>query len=124
MGFETGLKKVKEVVKPGGHVAVRDAAWLKPNPPPVVVQFRQEYPEIDTVAAKLEVIKRIGYEVVGYFIFPPASWTEQYYDPMEERIAEKAEDLTDIPDAEAVLREARNEISIFRQHFDSATPSS
>jgi hypothetical protein len=37
--FETGLKKVKEFVKPGGHVGVSDAVWSKPNPPPVVVQF-------------------------------------------------------------------------------------
>jgi hypothetical protein len=37
---------------------------------------------------------------------------------MEERIAEKTKDWSGIPEAEAVLREARNEISIFRQHFD------
>jgi len=118
LGFEAGLNKVKEFVKPGGYVAVSDAVWLKPNPPSEVVEFWREYPEIDTVAAKLEVIKRIGYEVVGDFIFPPTAWTEQYYVPMEERIAEKAEEWNGIPDAEAVLREARNEISIFRQHFD------
>lgn len=118
LGFETGLKKVKEFVKPGGYVAVSEAVWLKSNPPPEAVEFWREYPEIDTVAAKLEVIKRIGYDVVGYFIFPPTAWTEQYYDPMEERIAEKTEDWSDIPEAEAVLKEARNEISTFRQHFD------
>jgi ubiquinone/menaquinone biosynthesis C-methylase UbiE len=118
LGFEAGLKKVKEFVKPGGYVAVSDAVWLKPNPPPEVVEFWREYPEIDTVAAKLDVIKRIGYEVVGHFIFPPTAWTEQYYDPMEERIAEKAKDWNGLPNAEAVLREARSEISIFRQHFD------
>ena len=119
LGFENGLKKVKEFVKPGGYVAVSDAVWLKPDPTPDVVEFWREYPEIDTVEAKLDVIERIGYEVVGHFVFPHAAWTEQYYDPMEERIAEKAEEWRGIPDAEAVLREARNEISIFRQHFDS-----
>ena len=118
LGFEAGLKKVKEFLKPGGYIAVSDAVWLKPNPPPEAVEFWREYPEIDTVAAKLEVIKRIGYEVVGHFIFPPTAWTELYYDPMEERIAEKAEDWSGIPKAEAVLREARNEILIFRKHFD------
>jgi SAM-dependent methyltransferase len=116
LGFEAGLKKIKKFVKPGAYVAVSEAVWLKPDPPPEVVEFWQEYPEIDTVSVKLEVIERIGYEVVGQFIFPPTAWTEQYYDPMEERIAEKA--WRGIPDAEAVLREAGNEISIFRQHFD------
>jgi hypothetical protein len=37
---------------------------------------------------------------------------------MEERIAEKVEDWSCIPDAEAVLKAAGNEISIFRKHFD------
>ena len=67
LGFESGLKKLKEFVKPGGYVAVSEAVWLKPDPPAKAVGFWQEYPEIDTVAAKLEVIKHIGYEVVGPF---------------------------------------------------------
>ncbi len=70
LGFEAGLKKVKDFVKPGGYVAVSEAVWLKPNPPPEAVEFWKDYPEIDTVAAKLDVIKRIGYESVGHFIFP------------------------------------------------------
>ena len=116
LGFEAGLTKVKEFVKPGGYVAVSEAVWLKPNPPPEVVEFWREYPEIDTVAAKLEVIKRIGYESVGHFILPATAWTEHYYDPMEERIAEKAGEWSGIPNAERVLREARDEISVFRQN--------
>lgn len=118
LGFEAGLKKVKDFVEPGGYVVVSEAVWLKPNPPPEVVEFWKEYPEIDTVAAKLEVIKRIGYESVGHFIFPATAWTEHYYNPMEERIAEKTAEWSGIPEAEAVLKEARNEISTFRRHSD------
>lgn len=118
LGFEAGLKKVKAFVKKGGYVAVSEAVWLKPNPPAEVIEFWREYPEIDTVEVKLEVIRRIGYAVVGHFIFPTTAWTEQYYDPMEKRIAEKAEAWSGIPEAEIVLREAKNEISIFRRHFD------
>ncbi|NEQ49777.1 MAG: methyltransferase domain-containing protein [Leptolyngbya sp. SIO3F4] len=118
LGFETGLKKIKDFVKPGGYIAVSEVVWLKPNPPSEVVEFWQEYPEIDTVAAKLDVIQRIGYESIGYFIFPATAWTEHYYDPMEKRIAEKAAEWRGIPEAEAVLKEARNEISIFRRYSD------
>ena len=118
LGFEAGLKKIKEFVKPGGYVAVSEVVWLKPNPPHEVAEFWKEYPEIDTVAAKLEVIKRIGYEILGHFIFPAAAWTEQYYNPMERRIAEKTEEWRGIPEAEAVLKEARDEISTFRKYSD------
>ena len=118
LGFEAGLRKFRELVRPGGYVAVSEAVWLKPHPPPEVVEFWREYPEIDTVAAKLEIIKRNGYTVLDHFVFPASAWTDQYYDPMEERIAEKAKDWGGIPEAEAVLSEARNEISLFRHHSD------
>lgn len=118
MGFEAGLKKVKAFVKPGGWVAVSDAVWLKPDPPPEAVAFWRDYPEMDTVAAKLEVIRSLGYAVAGHFIFPPSAWTEPYYDPMDRRIEEKAQEWRGIPEAEAVVAAARNEISIFRRHGD------
>lgn len=118
IGFEAGLRALRKLVRPGGYIAVSEAVWLKLNPPSEVIEFWQEYPEIDTVAAKLEIIKRTGYEALGHFVFPPNAWTNQYYDPMEERIAEKAKDWTGIPEAEAVLAGARKEISIFRQYSD------
>jgi len=116
LGFEVGLKKFQEFIRPGGYVAVSEAVWLKPNPPSEVVEFWREYPEIDTVAAKLEIIKHTGYEVIGSFVLPSTAWTDQYYDPMEVRIAEKAKDWTGVSEAEAVLHEARNEIAVFRRY--------
>jgi len=118
LGFEAGLKEFRRFVRPGGYVAVSEAVWLKPHPPSEAVEFWLDYPEIDTVAVKLEVIKRVGYEVLGHFVFPGSAWTDQYYNPMEKRIAEKEKDWIGIPEAESVLREARNEISVFRHHSD------
>ena len=118
LGFEKGLRMFRELVKPGGFVGVSEAVWLKPRPPSQVVEFWRQYPDIDTVAAKLDVAKRCGYEVLGHFVFPASAWTDQYYDPMEQLVAEKSQDWRGIPEAEAVLAEATHEISIFRQYSD------
>jgi ubiquinone/menaquinone biosynthesis C-methylase UbiE len=118
LGFEAGLRKVMPFIKPGGYVAVSEAVWLKPDPPPEVVDLWAEYPQIDVVSEKLTVIERVGYERVAHFVMPPTAWTEHYYDPMETRIAEKEPDWRGIPTAEAVLGEARNEISVFRRYSD------
>lgn len=118
LGFQIGLKTFREFVRPGGYVAVSEPVWLKSNPPSEAAEFWREYPEIDTVAAKLEIIKRTGYEVVGHFVLPATAWTEQYYDPMEALIEEKTKDWKGIPEAETVLSEARKEISVFRQYSD------
>ncbi|MEO1591823.1 MAG: class I SAM-dependent methyltransferase [Cyanobacteria bacterium J06632_22] len=118
LGFEAGLKKIKPFIKPGGYVAVSEVVWLKSNPPSEVLDFWQAYPEIDTVTAKLDVIQQLGYKPIGHFIFPAAAWMEHYYTPMAARIAEKTEAWRGILEAEAVLSEARNEISIFRKYSD------
>ncbi len=118
LGFEAGLHEFRKFVKPGGCVAVSEAVWLKPHPPSEAVEFWRDYPEIDFVAAKLDVIERAGYELLGHFVFPASAWTDQYYDPMEKRIAEKEKCWSGIPEAQAVLGEARTEIQTFRHHSD------
>lgn len=115
LGFEAGLERFTSLVGPGGYVAVSEAVWLKPDPPAEAVEFWAEYPEIDSLEAKRAVIERVGLELVDSFVFPPTAWTEEYYDPMEKRIAEKALEWKGDSEAEEVLAAARHEISVFRR---------
>ena len=115
LGFERGLAKVQDLVKPGGYVALSEAVWLEPDPPPEAIKLWKEYPEIDTVERKLEIVASLGYEIVEHFVLPPSSWTDAYYDPLAKRIPEYEREWKGIPDAEDVLAEARNEISVFRR---------
>ena len=39
LGFERGLGMVRELVKPGGYVAVSEVVWLKEDPPPDLIEF-------------------------------------------------------------------------------------
>ena len=111
IGFELGLAKVKEFVKPGGYVAVSEAVWLESDPPREVVEFWKEYPEIDTVERKLGIVSALGYESVGHFVLPASSWSKSYYDPLATRVSEYEDKWKGIRDAEDVLAEARQEIS-------------
>ncbi len=113
IGFEKGLAKVKDFVKPGGYVAVSEAVWLEPNPPREAIDFWREYPEIGSVERKLDVISGLGYESIDHFVLPASSWTESYYDPLAERVTENEQMWEGIPEAETVLAEARKEISVF-----------
>lgn len=116
LGFEAGLAKVKQFVKPGGYVAVSEAVWLQANPPQEVVEWWKEYPEIDTVERKLRVVSALDYKIVDHFVLPASSWTESYYDPLAERIFQVEQKWRGIPEAEDVLAEARKEISIFHRY--------
>ncbi|MAT15070.1 MAG: SAM-dependent methyltransferase [Planctomyces sp.] len=118
IGFEAGLTRFRPLLQPGGYVAVSEVVWLKPDPPAELVSFWNEYPEIDFIEKKLDVIARTGYEWIDHFVFPPSAWTDHYYGPLENRIAEESGEWAGIPDAEAILEAARNEIRMFREHAD------
>ena len=113
LGFAAGLARIKDWLKSGGYVAVSEPVWLTLDPPQEAIDFWKEYPEIDTIERKLEVIDKAGYTSVGHFVLPASAWTDQYYDPMVERIEQCAAKWKGVEDAEAVLEEARTEIAIF-----------
>jgi SAM-dependent methyltransferase len=118
LGFENGLKKIWSFVRPGGHVAVSEAVWLKPALPAPVAEFWKQYPEIDTIENKLAVIKRLGYKSEGHFVLPQNTWTIDYYDPMEILLAEKSKEWANIPRGLEVIEEARHEIELYREYLD------
>lgn len=116
LGFEAGLNKVMRFVRPGGCVVVSEAVWLKPDPPAPVVEFWEQYPQIDTVENKLHVIDRLGYVCEGHFVLPDSAWFDDYYTPMQTLVDEKAKQWAGIADGMAVIGQARHEIEIFSQY--------
>lgn len=116
VGFEEGLRTIKSLVRPGGHVVVSEVVWLQPGPPAKVIEFWAQYPEIDTVRNKQAAIERLGYRPEGHFVLPESDWTDEYYDPMERLLAEKSREWADQPEGLAVIKEAREEIALYRNH--------
>lgn len=116
LGFEAGLDRLGSLVKPGGYVAVSEPVWLEPDPPEELVAFWREYPEIDRVEGKLRVIASLGYENSGHFVLPRSSWTDEYYEPLANRMAQLEPRWAGIAEAESVLAEARTELAMFERH--------
>ena len=57
VGFDTGLRAWHRLLTPGGHVALTEVCWTKPDPPPDCLAFwTQEYPAIRDVPSRLRVI--------------------------------------------------------------------
>jgi len=68
IGFQRGLQEWKQLLKTGGALICSEAVWLSETPSRKIFDFwKAEYPEIDTVAVKLQQVADAGYTSLGYF---------------------------------------------------------
>ena len=83
MGFETGLRAWRRLIRPGGVIGVSELIWTTAErPAEVEAHWSEEYPGVDTASAKLGQIERAGYRPMGYFVLPGACWEAEYYEPI------------------------------------------
>src|SRR5512137_656401 len=85
LGFEAGLKTLRELVRGPGLVVVSEAAWLRPVeeiPPPVRAFWEEAYPEMAGIQANLAVARRAGFTPLDHFTLPEEGWAA-YVDPLE-----------------------------------------
>ena len=117
MGVANALHAWKPLLKPGGKLALSDAVWLRPDPPEAVRRMWAEgYPEMRDVAAWRALVRDCGYALLGDFVLPERAWWDDYYTPIERRLAELAPKYAGEPVAEAVLREERAELELHRNY--------
>ena len=116
LGFENGLNICRPFLREGGHIAVTEAVRLKPDLPDSVKKLWEEYPALTTVKDNLEIIRRTGLRIIDHFILPARSWLDDYYDPMEQRIAELRKKYVGNTEALGTFAVCQHEIDIFREY--------
>ncbi len=115
MGFEAGLARVFELLRPGGWAAVSEAVWTSEERSEGALAFWEEYAGIDTVGAKAAQIQAAGYEEVRHHILPRSAWMDAYYTPMKRRCDSLEALWADDSAGQAALASARDEIAGFER---------
>lgn len=119
MGFHDGLKACYNLLAPGGFLAVTELCWFRPDPPAECRSFFTDvYPAIAGMDQNLAFMNACGYEAIGHFALPAASWLEEYYLPLEERTRSLRERYASDPGRTEMLDSIQNEIEIFRKYRD------
>lgn len=120
IGLERGLIEWRHLLTPEGFIAFTEPCWLTERPPDAARDFWEEqYPEMRTVAANLEILRRLDYTLVGHFTLPEEDWWEGYYNPLGSRIAELRERHREDPEWQAALANEEREIELYRSHSES-----
>ena len=119
MGFETGLKKWRKFLKPGGFLAVSEITWITESRPKDLEDFwLREYPEIDRASGKIKLLEENGYTLAGYFCLNEESWVQNYYEPLEAGFTDFLERNYHKDLAAKVVQDYQAEIDIYMKYKD------
>jgi ubiquinone/menaquinone biosynthesis C-methylase UbiE len=119
IGFEKGLREWRRLLTENGYIVVSELSWLRPDLPEEVSTFMKEaYPVIKTIKENLEVGRKSGYSVVGFFVLPEKSWWDNYYTPIETKLPSLKTRYRDDEEALQVIAIEELEIGMFRKYSD------
>lgn len=119
MGFKDGLKYIKPFLKLDGYVAVSEICWLKNDQPDELVDFwNQEYSSMNTTEGNIEIIRKLNYTLIDYFILSPTAWWDSYYIPLENRLIEMREKYLENESALELIEFVQLEIDMYRKYPD------
>jgi SAM-dependent methyltransferase len=119
LGVTEALRVWRSLLKPGGTVAFTEPIWLVDAPPKEIHDWwSSEYPAISDAAGVEARIRAASYRTVASFVLPASAWWDEYYGPMQDRIASLRQRLPDDPIAGEVVAAAEVEIDHFRRFSD------
>jgi ubiquinone/menaquinone biosynthesis C-methylase UbiE len=119
MGFGNGLRRCRQLLKERGYLAVSEVVYLLPNPPvPLVQYWEKEYPDIDDVKTKVELIQREGFRLLTHFTLPKSAWLDSFYSPMEEALDHLREKYRGDRIAQGVFETIWKEIDLYKKYSD------
>lgn len=116
IGFEKGVTYWKDFLKKDGILAVSEISWTTETRPCELEDFCvKEYPEIDTVPHKIDVLERSGYKVLGNFILPEGCWLDNYYNPLITLHEEFLRKFGDMESARLLVEADNKEVEFYNQ---------
>lgn len=85
LGWAEGLRVWRDLLRPGGVMALTDATWFEDSPPPEARRaWGDWYPTMGTEEANLRTAQDAGLDVLGHFRLPSQDWWD-YFDQAEAR---------------------------------------
>jgi SAM-dependent methyltransferase len=117
IGIAHALRICHGLLRPGGYLAFTDAVWRKDNPP-ADVKASFDYPTMGRVSDVLRLIAQDGLDLIDHFTLPDEAWWDDFYTPMERRIAELRDGYADDGEALSVLDQLAQEPEMHRQYAD------
>ena len=119
MGFQNGLKRCHQLLKNDGFLCVTEIVYLVNDPPaPLIQYFEKEYPDIQTVQDRIDLIQNERFLLISNFTLPKSSWLDSFYLPMQEELIRLNKKYQGNEIASGIFDEMQNEINLYKKFSD------
>jgi trans-aconitate methyltransferase len=119
MGVQNALETWRPLLRGEACVAFTEAIWLTDSPTDEIRQWWEaQYPAITDEQGVRRAAGAAGFETLEVFTLPASSWWDEYYEPMQDRVASLRENHPDDPVALEVAAGAVKEISMHERFSD------
>jgi ubiquinone/menaquinone biosynthesis C-methylase UbiE len=119
VSFEKGLRDFKRLLADKGYLVVSELSWLRDNVPSEINEYmKQLYPAIQTIQGNLNIAKKVGYRIVGFFVLPAESWWTNYYKPILAKLPSLKEKYKNNEEKLQHIAYHETEIEMFRKYSD------
>ena len=119
MGFQNGLKWCHQLLNNVGFLGVTEIVYLVNDPPaPLIQYFEKEYPDIQTVQDRIDLIQNERFLLISNFTLPKSSWLDSFYLPMQEELIRLNKKYQGNEIASGVFEEMKNEINLYKKFSD------
>jgi SAM-dependent methyltransferase len=119
IGIGNALSLYRGTLRSGGYMAFTEAIWRKENPPQAIKDsFDLDYPGMGRLSDVLAVIAGTGFTLIDHFTLPDGAWWDDFYTPMEHRIADLRSKYSADAEALEVLDQLVLEPGMHRKYSD------
>jgi SAM-dependent methyltransferase len=115
LGLTAALRGWRRLLRRGGCIAATHLCWLREEiPDGARTLWNDDAATVTTIDANLAAIAGTGFTTVDHFVLPAAAWWDDYYTPMERRLASLRARHAAEPAALRRIPESEEEIEGFR----------
>jgi len=120
IGIARAMNVCRRLLRPGGFVVFTDAVWRTDDPPTEVrASFESDYPAMGRADTVVQTITASAFDLCGHFTLPDEAWWDDFYTPMEQRIAEMRVRYAGDAEALAVVEQLAGEPEMHRRHSEA-----
>ncbi|MFV0458484.1 MAG: SAM-dependent methyltransferase [Actinomycetales bacterium] len=115
LGLDAAVPMCAGWLQPGGYLVFTEAVWRTADPPAQARELFADYPGMGRISDVLAVLAAQELLDVGHFDLPAEAWWDDFYTPLEDRVAALRAGHADDPEALEALDQVAREPDLFRR---------